>query len=47
MREARLTKDTPLEVQQHPRITNVHRLAKNIDGERMRNGRTSVQEDQE
>lgn len=42
-----LTQDTSFEVQQHPRIADVHRLQEDIEGERMRDGLSSVQQDQE
>ena len=42
-----LTKDTTLEVQQDPWITDVHWFAEDVDRERMRNRRTTVKENQE
>jgi hypothetical protein len=42
-----LTQDTSFEVQQHPRITDIHRLQEDVEGERMRDGLPSVQQDQE
>jgi hypothetical protein len=42
-----LTQDTSFEVQQHPRITDIHRLQEDIEREWVRDRLSSMQQDQE
>lgn len=42
-----LTQNTSLQVEQDPRITDVHRTEEDFEWERMRDGLSAVQQDQQ